>query len=126
MEIASADPGGSADRSVNMLLRFGDSILNLRVNGDGDIQGLFRRMADHSGPGDCFLDRYGGGDGDFSDPADTLPCPTHANYSKLGRRTSVYEVAIAEPGEDEYTLFAEASWFDGSSPGVDDGPTQLT
>ena len=127
--LATSNPGGSTDRSINMLL--GDAFsghINMRVNGDGNLQAF---------DGSAWQDLISGGivfsqdntyDGDFDDPGEVLNVQRVriiGDYDAGGG--PVYEALLTAPGSTEYTMTSgSVSYFNYGVPASTRGIDMLT
>lgn len=113
MYFAAAAPPTSDDRSLQFVLNTGGAVINMRVNGDGNVQSYGGQWQDLI-PGGVTFSTDATGDGDFDDPGDTL------NVHRLrlvGDFTTApsYEVMMSAPGSDSFTMTSGAvSVFDGT------------
>jgi len=119
---AMEDPGGSADRGLNVILNNdpNNGNLNLRVNGDGSVQTVT------STPTTTWVDVPNlsnavqfsvdsNNDGDFSDPGDVLNVYRLVLRGDYSTSNPEYTVLLSQANQTELTLSGTASlWFNGS------------
>ena len=119
---ATEDPGGNADRGLNIILgnNVGSGNLNLRVNGDGSVQTVT------STPTTTFIDVPNlsnavqfsvdaNGDGDFSDVGDTLNVYHMVLRGDYSTATPSYTVLLSQANQTALTLNGTTNlWFTAS------------
>ncbi len=120
---AMEDPGNGDDRGLNIILQnsVGNGNLNLRVNGDGTMQTVTSGPTTWVDiPNLANLVEFSvdaNGDGDFSDPLDTLNVHRLVLRGDYSSDSPEYTVFLSEANSTELLFSGTASnWF-GGSPG---------